>query len=269
MRRASASLIQTTLPLEGERGGGLSLLERDQLAGLPLLEVCCGSLYSVEQAALGGARRIEFCRDLPLDGLTPDLTLIRSVHERFPDLTLHVLIRSVDGPFVYDDSAVKQMEHEVREAVRAGADAVVVGALTADGDIDLDATRRWIDAADGHPVTFHRAFDCCRRPLEALEQLIALGCTRILTSGQQPTAEAGIPLLRQLVTQSSGRIIILAGGGVNHSNARRILDATGTTEIHGSASRLMPDGRKETDAVEVQAILQTITSHINPNTTAT
>ena len=226
--------------------------------GLPLLEVCTGSLYSVEQAVLGGARRIELCRDLPLDGLTPDLTLIRTVRERFPDLRIHVLVRSVDGAFVYDDSAVKQMEREVREVVHAGADAVVVGALTADGDIDLDATRRWIDAANGRPVTFHRAFDRCRQPAEALEQLIELGCTRILTSGQQPTAEAGIPLLRQLVTQSSGRIIILAGGGVNSTNARRILDATGTTEIHGSASRLQPDGRKETDADEVRAILQTL-----------
>ena len=206
----------------------------------------------------GGAQRIELCQALSLDGLTPSIGLLRTVRERYPDLRIHVLVRSVEGPFVYSEAEVVMMERDVREAVRAGADAVVVGALTVDGDIDIDATRRWVAAADGRPVTFHRAFDRCRDPRTALEQLIELGVARVLTSGQAPTAEAGISLLCDLVRQSAGRIIILPGGGVNRYNARYILDATGATEIHGSASRLYPNGLKETDADEVKAILQAL-----------
>ena len=96
--------------------------------------------------------------------------------------------------------------------------------------------RRLIGAANGHPITFHRAFDCCRDPFEALEQIIALGCRRILTSGQQPTAEQGLHLLRQLCQQSQDRIIIMPGGGVNEKNVRLIADQTHAAEIHGSAS---------------------------------
>ena len=221
-------------------------------------EVCTASLYSVEQAVAGGARRIELCQALSLDGLTPSIGLLRTVRERFPDLRIHVLVRSAEGPFVYSEAEVALMERDVHEAVLAGADGIVVGALTPRGDIDLAATRRWVEAARGLPVTFHRAFDRCRHPSEALEQLIDLGCARVLTSGQAPTAADGIPLLGQLVEQASGRIIILAGGGVGNGNARHIIEATGITEIHGSASRLLPNGLKETDATEVRAILDAI-----------
>lgn len=224
----------------------------------PLLEVCCGSFYSACQAVLGGARRIELCQALSLDGLTPSIGLLQAVRERYPDLCIHVLVRSVEGPFVYSAEEVALMERDICAAVRAGADGIVVGALTPGGDIDLEAARRWVAAADGRPVTFHRAFDRCHRPQDALEQLIDLGCARVLTSGQASTAESGIPLLRQLVQQAAGRIIILPGGGVNSGNARRIIQATATTEIHGSASRPMPDGRKETDAAQVRDILQAL-----------
>ena len=221
-------------------------------------EVCTASLRSVRQAVLGGAQRIELCQALSLDGLTPSIGLIHAVRRLFPHLRIHVLIRSVEGPFVYSDEEVALMEHDVREAVRAGADAVVVGALTPENEIDIQATRRWVRAAEGRPVTFHRAFDICRNPFEALEQLIELRCARILTSGQAPTAEAGIPLLRQLVQKADGRIIIVPGGGVNSTNAPHIVSATGVVEIHGSASCLHSDGQRQTDASEVQAILRSL-----------
>jgi copper homeostasis protein len=93
-----------------------------------------------------------------------------------------------------------------------------------------------VEASEGKPFTFHRAFDKCRNPQEALEQIIDAGCKRILTSGQQPSAEQGIPLLHKLNKQADGRIIIMPGGGVNEKNARLILDQTGCIEIHGSCS---------------------------------
>ena len=120
-------------------------------------------------------------------------------------------------------------------AQRAGADGVVIGALTADGEIDLSACKRWMQAAEGMSVTFHRAFDRCRNPFRALEQIIELGCDRLLTSGQADSAEAGATLIRQLREQAAGRIILLPGAGVNPENAATILRLTGASEIHSSS----------------------------------
>ncbi len=212
-------------------------------------------MRSVEAAAQGGAERIELCSALSLDGLTPSMGMIRLVKERFPQLTLHVLIRPREGNFVYNELELSTMESDILLCKEAGADSVVVGALTPEGDIDLAAMRRLMQAADGLPVTFHRAFDICRQPEEALEQIISLGCRRILTSGQAATAEQGIALLHRLNQLSAGRIIIMPGGGVNAANAPTILQQTGCTEIHASASSLQPDGLKDTDPEKVAAIL--------------
>ena len=153
-------------------------------------------------------------------------------------MKLHVLIRPREGDFVYDEAEAETMLGDIRLAHQLGADGVVIGALTRDGDIDMPLCSRLIDAAQDMQVTFHRAFDHARDPFQALEDIIALGCTRLLTSGQAPTAETGIPLLRQLVLQANGRIIIMPGAGVSPTNARCILDATGATEIHGSLRSL-------------------------------
>lgn len=222
------------------------------------LEVCAASMQSVAAAAAGGAHRIELCSALSLDGLTPSMGMIRIVKERFPQLTLHVLIRPREGNFVYNDVELATMQSDIIECRKAGANSVVVGALTSEGDIDLAAMQRLMEAADTLPVTFHRAFDVCRHPEEALEQIIALGCRRILTSGQQPTAEQGIPLLHRLNQQADGRIILMPGGGVNATNAPLILQQTGCTEIHASASALQPDGLKDTDPQKVRAILEAL-----------
>lgn len=222
------------------------------------LEVCAASMQSVAATAEGGARRIELCSALSLDGLTPSMGMIRIVKERFPQLTLHVLIRPREGNFVYNDVELATMQSDIIECRKAGADSIVVGALTPEGDIDLAAMQRLMEAADTLPVTFHRAFDVCRHPEEALEQVIALGCRRILTSGQQPTAEQGIPLLHRLNQQADGRIILMPGGGVNATNAPLILQQTGCQEIHASASSLQPNGLKDTDPQKVQAILEAL-----------
>jgi len=218
-----------------------------------LLEVCTGSLGSVVAAVEGGAQRIELCQALSLDGLTPSIGVLSLVRELYPELTIHVLIRVREGDFVYDRREVRAMERDIRAALPY-ADGIVVGALTRGGDVDMAAMDCLVQAAEGRPVTFHRAFDVCRDPLVALEQIIGLGCRRILTSGQQPTALQGIPLLRQLRDLSDGRLIIMPGGGVNINNARQILDQVGTSEIHGSCSA----GTGQTDAASVRQIIKSI-----------
>ena len=200
-----------------------------------LLEVCTGNLASVIAAVEGGAERIELCSALSLDGLTPSIGLQKYVRQTYPQLKIHVLIRSCEGGFVYSKDNLETMLLDIHEA-SAYADGIVCGALTPEGDIDTEALRLMVEASEGKPFTFHRAFDKCRNPQEALEQIIDAGCKRILTSGQQPSAEQGIPLLHELNKQANGRIIIMPGGGVNEKNARLILDQTGCIEIHGSCS---------------------------------
>ena len=224
---------------------------------MPILEVCTGSLQSVINAVKGGAQRIELCSALSLDGLTPSLGLIKTIRKMFPKLTIHTLIRVREGDFCYNEGEIKVMETDIKE-ILSYTDAIVCGALTADGDIDIATTRRLIDACEGKPFTFHRAFDVCRNPLKALDELAALHCTRVLTSGQAPTAETGIPALKEYVKHVEGRMTILPGGGVTPLNAKKILAETGATEIHGSASGVVESGRKETLTEVVAQILQQI-----------
>ena len=252
---------------------------------MALLEVCCGNPESVDAAVLGGARRIELCADLEADGLTPPAAWIRDAKARYPSLTVHVLVRLRAGDFVYSPAEADAMAAQIEEALEAGADGIVIGALTPEGDVDLPLMERLVllvesfnlaaellrsdrchAANDSHffpgpshrvSITFHRAFDRCRRPFEALEQIIGLGCDRILTSGQEATAETGAAMLRELRRRARGRIGILPGGGVTPGNAARILAETGCSEIHASAS-VSIDGKKVTDAGRVAGILAAI-----------
>ena len=201
-----------------------------------LLEVCCGNLDSVRAAVEGGAPRVELCRALELDGLTPAPEDLREARRLFPELTIHVLIRPRAGDFCYTPREVEAMSGDIEAALDCGADGVVIGCLTPAGDVDVPAMRVLMEAADGRPVTFHRAFDLCRNPLSALEDIIGLGCRRILTSGQAPVAAEGTDLIRELRSRAQGRIGLLPGCGVNPGNARRILELTGCREIHASAS---------------------------------
>jgi copper homeostasis protein len=148
---------------------------------------------------------------------------------------LHVIIRPRGGDFLYSDLEKEIMLEDMRMARRLGVDGVVFGALTAEGDVDMEFMRRLMAEAEGMSVTFHRAFDVCRDPFLALEQIIELGCDRILTSGQMPKAEEGIDLLKQLVDKAGNRIIIMSGCGVNAGNIARIADVTGAKEFHFSA----------------------------------
>ncbi|MBO4551436.1 MAG: copper homeostasis protein CutC, partial [Bacteroidaceae bacterium] len=185
------------------------------------LEVCCADLQSVRAAIEGGAHRIELCRSLEVDGLTPSKAMMESAISL--GIPVQVLIRPREGDFVYNEEEVQSMIRDIRLAKQLGANGVVIGALRQDGTIDEETIRHLVDEAKGLSITFHRAFDVCSQPLEALEKIISLGCNRLLTSGQAASAEQGIPLLKQLVEQSAGRIIIMPGAGVNEKNARNIL----------------------------------------------
>ena len=198
-------------------------------------EVCANSVESCLAAQAGGANRVELCAGIPEGGTTPSYGEISTAREMLTTTRLHVIIRPRGGDFLYSPIEVKTMLKDIEMARQLGADGVVFGCLTANGEIDLPAMQELMKASQGLSVTFHRAFDVCCNPEKALEQIIELGCNRILTSGQQPTAEIGIPLLKELQQQASGRIILLTGCGVNEKNIARIASETGIQEFHFSA----------------------------------
>jgi copper homeostasis protein len=201
-------------------------------------------MQSVLAAKEGGAHRIELCQALEVDGLTPSPEMMKEAISL--GIPIQVLIRPREGDFVYNEEEVEYMLRDIRLAKQLGANGVVIGALKRDGTIDEETVRSLVEEAKGLSITFHRAFDVCSKPFEALEQIVDLGCHRLLTSGQASSAEQGIPLIKKLVEQSAGRISIMPGAGVNAKNACRILSETGAHEIHGS---LRKDGHTDSELV--------------------
>lgn len=200
------------------------------------LEVCAGDLRSVYAARQGGAVRVELCSGLAEGGMTPSAGLIKEAVES-GGIAVNVLIRPRPGDFVYGDAEARVMLDDIAMAVDLGVHGVVIGALTPEGDVDVALVRKLVDAARGKSVTFHRAFDLCREPFEALKQMADLGVNRLLTSGQAQSALQGADLLSRLVEAAGDRISIMPGGGVNAGNAAEILDRSGAHEIHASARR--------------------------------
>lgn len=198
-------------------------------------EICANSVESCVEAQRGGADRVELCAGIPEGGTTPSYGDVVVARRVLTTTKLHVIIRPRGGDFLYSDLEKEIMLEDVRMARRLGVDGVVFGALTAEGDVDMEFMRQLMKEAEGMSVTFHRAFDVCRDPRVALEQIIELGCDRILTSGQMPKAEEGVELLRELVERAGERIIIMPGCGVNASNIAHIAEATGASEFHFSA----------------------------------
>lgn len=198
-------------------------------------EVCANSAESCMAAQAGGADRVELCAGIPEGGTTPSYGELVIAREVLTKTLLHVIIRPRGGDFLYSPTEQRIMLKDISNARRLGVDGVVFGCLTAKGDIDITFMRQLMEASQGLSVTFHRAFDVCRNPHEALEEIIELGCDRILTSGGKASAEEGIPLLKELQQQAEGRITLLAGCGVNENNIARIAAETGIAEFHFSA----------------------------------
>lgn len=208
-----------------------------------ICEICCGDSESLYAAAEAGATRIELCSALAEGGVTPSIGLIRqAVRLGIPEV--NVLIRPRKGDFLYTEAEVALMEDDIREAVKAGAAGVVIGALTPDGEIDIPTMRRLIDAAGGVNITFHRAFDLCRDPYIALEEIIELGCTTLLTSGQAASALEGATLIAELRKIARGRIVILAGAGVRPANVAQLIALTGVDAVHSTCRGTTPSGMR-------------------------
>lgn len=203
------------------------------------LEVCAGCIESVKAAAAGGAYRVELCSGLSEGGLTPSLGYLLEA-QRVEGLKKNVLIRPRGGDFLYSEAERRVILGDIEAVREAGFDGVVVGMLTADGDVDQLAMRECMAAAGEMEVTFHRAFDLCRDQSRALETIIELGCRRVLTSGGAATAADGVAALRALVEQSADRIIIMPGCGINAENVAAVVTGAGTTEVHASARGWQP-----------------------------
>lgn len=197
-------------------------------------EVCANSVKSCLAAQDGGAHRVELCAAIPEGGTTPSFGEIAIAREML-QIKLHVIIRPRSGDFLYSSLEIKSMLKDIEMCRKLNVDGVVLGVLNSSGNINVSAMNELMSASNGMSVTFHRAFDMSHDPHTALEQIINLGCDRLLTSGQRSTAEEGIPLLKKLNEQAGNRIILLAGSGVNETNIQKIASETDISEFHFSA----------------------------------
>lgn len=221
------------------------------------VEICTPGRQSAINAKSAGAYRIELCENLEIGGTSPTIADVEFCSRQL-QLRTHVLVRPRGGDFCYSDEEFLEILSYIGQCRDAGAHAVVFGFLKSDYTIDVERTRRAVDASSGMEVTFHRAFDRVPDQFSALELVIGCGCHRILTSGGKPTALEGVNNLRRLVEQSDGRIAILAGSGVTPGNAVEILTRTGVNELHGSCKSTLSDGTIATDADCVRSLLSKV-----------
>lgn len=203
-------------------------------------ELCSYSIATCHTAALLGVDRVELCASPTEGGVTPSMGAITQACT-LRNIEVSVMIRPRGGDFLYSDIEFETMLHDIHCARIAGATGVVFGLLTSDGNVDVERTRQLVKAAQGMDTTFHRAIDMTCDYLQAVDDIISTGCTRILTSGGYDKAIDGIDNIAQAVTLAAGRIEIMAGSGINATNARQ-LAATGVDALHFSAKKIVPGG---------------------------
>jgi copper homeostasis protein len=208
-----------------------------------LLEICAGSITSCLAAQEGGASRVEFCDNLLEGGTTPSYGAIASAREKL-QIALNVIIRPRGGDFLYSDIEFDVMGRDILACKTLGVDGVVVGLLTADGDIDVIRTRTLVELAAPMQVTFHRAFDVARDPFKALEDVIATGCKRLLTSGQEANALEGAALISKLREAAGERLVVMPGAGVRLNNIAQLVAETGCVEFHTSGRAPFASGMR-------------------------
>ncbi len=199
-----------------------------------LLEICCGSLDDALEAGAGGADRVELCSSLFHGGLTPSFGALVEAKARL-DIPVVFMARPRGGGFCYTAPEMAAMERDTEMAVAQGADGVVFGVLTEDGRVDLARTRRLRGLIGAREAVFHRAFDVTPDPFRALDELVDLGITRILTSGQCDTVWEGLPLIAKLVEYAGDRVEIMPGGGIKPFHVDDVIARTGCREIHLAA----------------------------------
>jgi len=200
------------------------------------IEVCIDSVQSAINSEKGGAIRVELCDNLFEGGTTPSAGTIALARQQI-SIGLQVIIRPRGGDFLYSDLEMEIMKKDIQTAKDLGADGVVIGILTAEGKVDKVRCAELIKIARPMNVTFHRAFDMTVDPFEALEDIIELGCDRILTSGQEKSAIEGKALIAELHKKADGRIIIMPGAGIDEYNIDQ-MKACGVEECHISARKV-------------------------------
>lgn len=220
------------------------------------LEIAVFSVEAAVTALKAGAHRIEFCENPQEGGTTPSYGSLKTLRS-FTTQPVFPIIRPRGGDFLYSRSEFEVMKADLNIIKELGYLGAVIGLLNADGSIDTNRTKELVDiAGPSMQISFHRAFDRCNDPLIALEEIIATGCKRILTSGQVPNAVDALPLLKKLVKEAGDRIIIMPGSGVRSNNIKEILEATSAKEIHSSA-RQMQASKMQNVKESMQENLQT------------
>jgi len=224
---------------------GASALSNDYDRGtpVPVIEICVEGLPGLLAAQAGGADRAELCASLAEGGLTPSLGTVKQAL-KLASIPFFTIIRPRGGDFLYSDAEFASMLDDVAALRELGAPGVVVGCLTADGDIDEPRMTALVETAGDMYVTCHRAFDMTRDPHEALEALIRCGVDRVLTSGQRSNAIEGSPLLRELVEQAGDRIIVLGCGQLSLGTIGEVRRLTGLKEMHFSVPLQAPSGMR-------------------------
>ena len=198
-----------------------------------LIEIATSDFLTTKSAVEGGADRIELCANLAEGGTTPSYAHIKKCREAF-DIALFPIIRPRGGDFLYTKDEFEIMKNDIKLCKELGCEGLVIGLLNMDGTIDMTRTSELIELAYPLEVTFHRAFDRCKDPFAALEELIEIGCQRILTSGQKPTVSEGVDLIAELNKKADDRIIILPGSGVRKDNIKMLAEKIGCLEFHSS-----------------------------------
>ena len=204
-----------------------------------ILEIVVYNIESAFKAQEGGADRIELCDNPGEGGTTPSAGVIELVRQNL-SIDIYVMIRPRGGDFYYSNYEFHAMKRDIAQCQKLSVDGVVFGMLNTDGTIDKKRCQELIARARPLKVTCHRAFDMARDPFEALEDCIEAGFDRILTSGREPQAAKGVSLIGKLVEKASGRIIIMAGSGVNEENVETIVTQSGVSDIHFSATTSKP-----------------------------
>lgn len=198
------------------------------------MEVCANSLSSALAAQEGGAVRVELCDNLPEGGTTPSYAQIALTRQML-SIKVYPIIRPRGGDFFYSELEFELMKEDIKVCKSLNCDGVVIGILNRDGSVDMKRCAELMELAKPMHVTFHRAFDMSNNLFEALEDIITLGCERILTSGGKASAIAGAAVLAKLIARANGRIIVMPGAGITTANITELIAITGATEFHASA----------------------------------
>src|SRR6266849_8513067 len=223
------------------------------MSGKIKIEIAVESVEVALDAERGGAHHIELCADLASGGLTPSVDAMRRARERLR-IPIHAMIRPKPGDFIYDEKCFEEMRREIALAKDEGMNGVVLGILCADRSVDVAATRALVELARPMEVTFHRAFDASRDLLEALEEVISTGATRVLTSGGAKDALSGVHVLRELVRAAGERITVMPGGGIRSENIAEVRSASGAREFHSGLRTVVPYGSADLARFEEEVL---------------